>query len=66
MGNRLDALSGKPAISVAQRMELLAVAQAPVRSAAPATTATATVSKPSATTRLPAKAATTTGKAKKP
>lgn len=64
MGNRLDALSGKPAISVPQRMELLAVAQSRAQSAVPATTAI--TSKPPAATKLPPKAATTTGKTKKP
>lgn len=65
MGNRLDALSGKPAISVSQRMEALATAQAPAQSAVPA--ATAVTGKPPAATRLPPKAAATAGaKPKKP
>lgn len=51
MGNRLDALSGKPAISVPQRLGLLASAQTP---SAPAT-ATNAPAKPPPATRLPAK-----------
>jgi len=64
MGNRLDALSGKTPISVPQRMEMLAVAQAPAPAAVPA--ATASTSKPPSATRLPPKPAATTGKTKKP
>ena len=64
MGNRLDALSGKPAISVPQRMELLALAQATGPSAVPA--ATAVTNKPPAATRLPPKAAATPPKTTKP
>ncbi len=61
MGNRLDSLSGKPAISVTQRMEMLALAQASVQSAVPA--APAILSKPPAATKLPPK---NSGKTKKP
>lgn len=64
MGNRLDALSGKSTISVPQRMELLALAQAPGPSAVPA--ATAVTNKPPAATRLPPKAAATPPKTTKP
>ncbi len=64
MGNRLEALSGKPAISVSQRMEQLAVAQASVQSTVPA--ATAIASKPPASTKLAPRVGTTTGKSKKP
>jgi predicted Zn-dependent protease len=60
MGNRLDALSGKAAMGIPQRMGLLAMAQAPTPPAASNTGA----SKPPPATRLPAKA--NTSKARKP
>jgi len=62
MGNRLDAWSGKPAVTLAQRMEQLvgrqndraATAAAPAAAAAPATAATpAPVAKPPPAVRLP-------------
>ena len=36
MSNRLDALSGRPAITLAQRMDMLALADRPVPVATPA------------------------------
>jgi predicted Zn-dependent protease len=60
MGNRLDTLSGKTAMSIPQRMGLLAMAQAPK---APEATSTA-ASKPPPATKLPTR--TNTPKAKKP
>jgi predicted Zn-dependent protease len=53
MGNRLDALSGRPAITVAQRMESLAVRQRDAN-AAPAATASPATAKPPPAVRLPA------------
>ena len=50
MGNRLDALSGKPAVTVPQRLELLAAAERRQNATAAAAAAAA------------AKAATPTGK----
>jgi predicted Zn-dependent protease len=64
MGNRLDALTGKPSITVAQRMELLAVAQAPAP--APVPTTAALSGKPPAAVKLAPKASTSSSKVKKP
>lgn len=64
MGNRLDALSGKPVVSVTQRIALLAAVPAAVPAAAPSTPPTTTWAKPPPAVKLPAK--TPDGASKKP
>jgi beta-barrel assembly-enhancing protease len=59
MGNRLDTLSGKTAMSIPQRMGLLAMAQAPKEPAA----ASNSSAKPPPATKLPARS---NAKPKKP
>ncbi|MEP6968952.1 MAG: M48 family metallopeptidase [Betaproteobacteria bacterium] len=64
MGNRLDPLSGKPAVSIPQRLGLLAMAQTPSTPAPAANINTNTAVKPPPAIKLPAKGAAT--KIKKP
>ena len=64
MGSRLDALSGKPAISVTQRLGLLAMAPQP--QAQPQNVSVDAVSKPPPAVKLPARNSPANGKTKKP
>ena len=69
MGNRLDAFTGKPAVGVAQRMELLAAAerrQSDIAAAAAAAAAAPAATRPSATSRPAARPAPPTPAKKKP
>ncbi len=62
MGNRLDALSGKPAVSVTQRIALLAAVPATVPTAAPGTPPATSLAKPPLAVKLPAKAPASSSK----
>ncbi len=62
MGNRLDALSGKPAVSVTQRIALLAAVPATVPTAAPRTPPATSLAKPPPAVKLPAKAPASSSK----
>ncbi len=73
MGNRLDALTGKPGVSVAQRLANLATAQqnqnamaAAAAAAAGGATSNAASAKPPAATRVPIKPAAPAATRKKP
>lgn len=69
MGNRLDALSGRPAITLAQRMEILAGRQrdanaVPAATTSPAAAASPSAAKPPPAVRLPTTRPAATAKPK--